>query len=381
MSGNESQEKTEEPTEKKLRDAKDKGKIPRSKDFNTMAVMIAGAAGLWLQGGSMSADLQNMLRSGFSIDRSTIFDERAMLAQLVRVSLEATTVVAPLMILLTIIAVISPMVLGGWAFSMDSVTPKFERVSPLQGLKRMFSASSAMELFKSVLKVILVGAIAFGLVLAYRNKLIAIGGMPLLAAIEEAGSVLLLSFLALSCGLIVISAIDAPFQVWNFNKQQKMSMQEVKDESKEMNGKPEVKQRIRQLQMEFAQARQIDKVAEADVIITNPTHYAVALKYDQESMEAPILLAKGSDDFAQKIRAEAKKHKITIVRVPPLARALFYSTKVDTPIPGQLYLAVAQILAFVQQLRLARRAGVAPPLTPRPRLPKGFLEQYEGDKS
>lgn len=378
--GGDSQEKTEEPTEKKIREAKEKGQIPRSKDFNTMAIMIAGAVGLWLQGERMAMDLQEMLRGSFSIKRADLLADHIMVVHLTRVTFEALSAIAPLLALLTVIALISPIVLGGWSFSMDSVTPKWERVSPAAGLKRMFSVRSLMELIKGILKVLLVGSIAAGLIFAYKERLLSIGSLPLFSAIEEAGGLLLLAFVALSCGLIIISAIDAPFQLWQFTKQQKMSMQEVRDESKEANGKPEVKQRIRQLQMEYSQQRMIDQVPEADLIVTNPTHFAVALKYDQNTMEAPQVLAKGSDEFAQRIREVATKNRVPIVRVPPLARALFYSTRINSSIPGDLYLAVAQVLAFVQQVRLARRAGVPPPPTPRPKVPEEFLRKYEGDK-
>lgn len=378
-SGGDSQEKTEEPTEKKLRESKEKGQIPRSKDFNTMSIMIAGAAGLWLQGENMADQLQLMLRGSFQIDRADLLADHVMVTHLIRVTLEALLAIAPFLVLLAVVAMISPIVLGGWSFSMDSVTPKWERVSPMSGFKRMFSLNSLMELLKGVLKVVLVGSIAVGLILVYQDKLLVIGSLPLYSAIREMGQVLLISFVALSCGLILISAIDAPFQIWQFTQKQKMSMQELKDESKEANGKPEVKQRIRQMQMQYSQQRMIDQVPKADVIITNPTHFAVALKYDQENMEAPRLLAKGTDEFALRIREVAKKHRVPIVRVPPLARALFYSTRVDAQIPGALYLAVAQILAFVQQVRVARRAGVQPPVTPRPKVPKEFLAKYEGD--
>ena len=377
--GDDSQEKTEEPSEKKLREAKDKGQIPRSKDFNTMMIMIASAIALWLQGKNMAMDLQQMLRTSFSVSREDLLGDHIMITHLIRVCTEALMAIAPFLGLVTVVALLSPMILGGWAFALDSVQPKWERVSPMAGFKRMFSVNSLMELFKGILKVILVGLIAVGLISLYLDKLLVIGAMPLHSAIREAGSILLISFIALSCGLFAIAAIDAPFQVWQFTEKQKMSMQEVRDESKEANGKPEVKQRIRQLQMEYAQQRMIDQVPNADVIITNPTHFAVALKYDQNSMEAPLVLAKGTDEFALRIREIAKKHRVPIVRVPPLARALFYSTKVDAAIPGALYLAVAQILAFVQQVRLARREGVTPPPTPRPKVPKGFLEKYEGD--
>ena len=377
--GGDSQEKTEDPTEKKLREAKEKGQIPRSKDFNTMAIMIASAVALWLQGETMAADLMDMLRGSFTIDRADLLDEHIMMKHLIRVSLEALVAIAPFLALVTVVALLSPIILGGWSFALDSVVPKFERVSPMSGMKRMFSVNSLMELIKGILKVVLVGAIAVGLIALYQDKLLVIGAMPLFSAIHEAGSILLISFIALSCGLFAIAAIDAPFQVWQFTQKQKMSMQEIKDESKEANGKPEVKQRIRQMQMQYSQQRMIDQVPKADVIITNPTHFAVALKYDQNSMEAPLVLAKGTEEFAMRIREIAKKNRVPIVRVPPLARALFYSTKVDAAIPGPLYLAVAQILAFVQQVKVARRAGVTPPPIPRPKVPKGFLEKYEGD--
>lgn len=377
--GDDSQEKTEDPTEKKLRESKEKGQIPRSKDFNTMAIMITSAVALWLQGGAMAADLQQMMRSSFKVDRADLLADHIIVTHMIRVTLEALLAIAPFLVLVTIVALLSPIVLGGWSFALDSVVPKWERVSPMSGFKRMFSVNSLMELFKGILKVLLVGAIAVGLISLYKDKLLVIGAMPLYSAIKEAGSILLISFIALSCGLFAIAAIDAPFQVWQFTQKQKMSMQEVKDESKEANGKPEVKQRIRQLQMQYSQQRMIEQVPKADVIITNPTHFAVALKYDQNSMEAPLVLAKGTEEFALRIREIAKKHRVPIVRVPPLARALFYSTKVDAAIPGPLYLAVAQILAFVQQVRVARRAGVTPPPTPRPKVPKEFLEKYEGD--
>ncbi len=377
--GDDSQERSEEPTEKKLKESRDKGQIPRSKDFNTMAIMIAGALGIWQQGKSMATDLQAMLVGSFSIDRADLLADHAIVSHLIRVTLEAFFAIAPFLVFLLIVALVSPIALGGWAFSLDSVTPKWERVSPLSGLKRMFSVNSLMELFKGILKVLLVGSIAVGLMTLYHQKLLVIGSVPLFLAIKEVGTVLLISFVVLSCGLIAIAAIDAPFQVWQFKKQQKMSMQEVRDESKETNGKPEVKQRIRQLQMQYAQQRMIDDVPKADVIITNPTHFAVALKYDEFSMEAPLVLAKGTEEFALRIREVAKKHRVPIVRVPPLARALFYSTRVDAQIPAPLFLAVAQILAFVQQVRVARREGMPVPLTPRPKVPEDFLQKYEGD--
>lgn len=382
MAGNDSsQERTEEPTEKKLRESREKGQIPRSREFNTMAIMIVGSAVLWMQGAGMAADLQNMLRSSFSIERADLLADHVLFRQMTRVTIEALLVIIPLLAVLFVIALFSPMILGGWSFSLDAVRPKWERVSPMSGLKRMFSVKSLMELLKGILKVVLIGSIATGLIALFREKLLVIGSMPLVHAVEEAGSLLLISFIAMSCGLAAIAAIDAPFQVWEFKKQQKMSVQEVRDESKETNGKPEVKQRIRQLQMQYAQQRMIEQVPQADVIITNPTHFSVALKYDPNNMEAPQLLAKGTEEFALRIREVAKKHRVPIVRVPPLARALFYSTRIDSQIPGPLYLAVAQILAFVQQVRIARREGVPPPPMPRTKVPEDFLAQYEGDNA
>ncbi|MEM9603868.1 MAG: flagellar biosynthesis protein FlhB [Pseudomonadota bacterium] len=371
------QERTEEPTERKLRQAREQGQIPRSREFNTMFIMMAGAVALWTGGQVLIEELLRLMSASFSVERGDLLAPHFIALQLKRFTMDVSVALMPLMIIMLVVALFSPILLGGWSFSLQAMSPKFERVSPLAGIKRMFSARSAMELLKSILKVGLVGAIFYVLFLVYRDEILAMGDLPLRAALVQSAELLLLSFAALSAGLIAVAAIDAPFQVWQFTQQQRMTLQEVKDESKETEGRPEVKQRVRQLQSEFARARMMTEVPKADVIITNPTHFAVALKYKPKTMDAPVVVAKGTDLVAERIRDIAKQHRVPIVSAPPLARAVYYTTPLMAAIPGALYVAVAQVLAFVVNLRNARRNGDPLPKPPNPEIPDGFLDPFE----
>ena len=346
------QDKTEEPTEKRKRDAREKGEIARSKELNTVAVTLAGAGGILAFGGYLAETLLEMMRMNFSLTREIIVDERSMGAFLLTSGKMAIWAVQPILILLFVISFVAPIVLGGFVFSGSLLQPKFSRMNPLSGIKRMFSMNALTELLKALAKFFVILVVAVAVLASDRQALLSIANEPLEQAIIHSLQVVGWSALWMSAGLLLIAAADAPFQLWQTHKKMKMTKQEVRDEYKDSEGKPEVKQRIRQLQREVSQRRMMAAVPQADVIITNPTHYAVALKYDPENgNSAPLLLAKGSDFMALKIREIGAEHKIQILESAALARAIYYSTEVEHEIPAGLYLAVAQVLAYVFQIR------------------------------
>mgnify|MGYP003587253991 FL=1 len=344
-------EKSEDPTEKRKQDSRKKGEIARSRELNTLAVVLAGTGGLLMFGGALGQRIMQMMYKNFSLPREMLLDERYMAISLLQSAQMAGDGLIPLFVVLLIAAIVGPVSLGGWLFSMEALAPKFSRMNPLSGLKRMFSMKSIVELLKALGKFSIVLLVALFVLARARNELIKFASEPLEMAILHSMQVVGWSALWLACGLIAIAVIDVPFQMWDSKQKLKMTKQEVRDEYKDSEGKPEVKGRIRQLQREMAERRMMSAIPEADVIITNPTHFAVALKYDSEKGQAPILLAKGGDFLALKIREIGNEHNIVLLESPALARAVYYSTELEQEIPAGLYLAVAQVLAYVYQLR------------------------------
>ena len=363
------QEKTEQPTPKKLRDAKRKGQVPRSKELNSMTVMVFGALGILFMGAHMITHVLNFMREGFTISRADIFSTRAVFEKFDLAVGEALTAIGPFMFFMAVIAIFTPLAIGGWAFSLEAMAFKTDRINPINGFKRMFSAKGLMELIKAMAKFLVVSLVAIAFLWSKADDFLGLGAQPLALALENGAWLMALSFLVVSSTLILIAAIDVPFQLWDHAQKLKMTLQEVRDELKDTEGKPEVKSKVRQVQQEMAQRRMMEAVPEADVIITNPTHYAVALKYDHDRMAAPLVLAMGKDLIALKIREIAEFHDIEIFEAPPLARALYASCKIDREIPSHLYFAVAQVLAFVFQLRIAREHGTDLPDRPDPYMP------------
>ncbi|MDR0279020.1 MAG: flagellar biosynthesis protein FlhB [Paucimonas sp.] len=345
------QDKTEDPTEKRKTDAREKGEIARSKELNTVAVMLAGALGLLSFGGFLAGALMEIMRSNFSLPREVLMDERYMGIFLLSSGKLAILATQPVLLVLLLAALIGPIALGGWLFAAGSMAPKFSRMNPLAGIKRMFSMHSLAELLKALAKFFVILLVALAVLSADRDDLLAIANEPLDRAIIHSVQVVAWSALWMACGLLIIAAVDVPIQLYQAKQKLMMTKQEVRDEYKQTEGKPEVKQRIRQVQREISQRRMMAAVPEADVIITNPTHYAVALKYDPEKGSAPLLLAKGTDFIALKIREIAVQHNIQLLESPALARSIYYSTELEEEIPAGLYLAVAQVLAYVYQLR------------------------------
>ena len=344
-------EKSEEPTAKRKQDARKKGQIARSRELNTLAIILGGTAGLLIFGGMLGQKILDVMANNFSMPREVLYSERVMGLHLLSALKHAGEGLAPLFLLLLVAAIVGPVALGGWLFSAESMAPKFSRLNPLSGIKRMFSLNSIVELLKALGKFVVVLLVAIFVLNRAKDDLFNIANEPLEAAILHAIETVCWSALWLACGLIIIAAIDVPFQMWSSKKKLMMTKQEVKDEHKDAEGKPEVKGRIRRLQMEMAQRRMMEKVPEADVVITNPPHFSVALKYEEQGNGAPIVVAKGSDHLALKIREIAGEHQVILLESPALARAVYYSTELDEEIPAGLYMAVAQVLAYVYQLR------------------------------
>lgn len=360
------QEKTEEPTAKKLNDAKKKGQVPRSKELNSMTIMVIGSASLMTLGSYMIGSISTMMENGLILSRAEIFDKKALLPRFETSIFDALTGISPFLFLMTVVAIFTPMALGGWAFSGGALAFKGDRISPLKGFKRIFGPQGLMELVKALLKLLFVSMVAMVFLWTYKDDFLGLSSMPLMAALQHGAWLIGMCFLVVSASLIFIASIDVPFQLWDHSKKLKMTLQEVRDEMKDTEGKPEVKSKIRQMQQEMAQRRMMDAVPDADVIITNPTHYAVALKYKHESMAAPIVVAMGKDLIAFRIREIAQENEVEIFEAPPLARALYAQSELKKEIPGQLFFAVAQVLAFVFQLRTARQQGSVMPQRPDP---------------
>jgi len=344
-------EKSEEPTDKKREDTRKEGQIARSKELNTLIVTMAGAIGLLVEGDSIAKMMSYLMTSNFTITREMLMDPGSMAKMLLSSGKYALVVMLPFLIVMTLAAIIGPISLGGWLFAAKSLAPKFSRMNPLAGLKRMFAVTALIELLKSFAKFLIVMIVALVVLSKERNDLVSIAHEPLELAIIHSLQVVGWSTVWMACGLMIIAALDVPWQIYEAHKKLLMTKQEVRDEHKNSDGNPQVKQRIRQLQYEMTQRRMMESVPKADVIITNPTHFAVALKYDPEQGGAPMLVAKGVDFVALKIREIGAHHQILILESPGLARSIYYSTDLDQEIPAGLYLAVAQVLAYVYQIR------------------------------
>lgn len=350
------QDKTEDPTEKRKKDSREKGEVARSKELNTLAIMLVGASALLIYGGALAQDMLELMRLNFTLPREVIVDTGSMGRYLLQSGKIAILALQPVLISLLLAALIGPIALGGWLFAANTMAPKFSRMNPAAGLKRMFSTKALVELLKALAKFFIVLFVALAVLSADIDDLMRIAHEPLDLAIIHSVQLVGWSTLWMACGLLLIAAVDVPVQLWESHKKLLMTKQEIRDEHKDSEGRPEVKQRIRQLQHDMSQRRMMASVPEADVIITNPTHYAVALKYDPEKGSAPVLLAKGSDFTALKIREIAVANDILLLESPALARSIYYSTELDQEIPAGLYLAVAQVLAYVYQIR-QHRAG------------------------
>ncbi|MDQ1362787.1 MAG: flagellar biosynthesis protein FlhB [Pseudomonadota bacterium] len=371
------QERTEQPTPKRQEDARKKGQIARSRELNTMAVMLVSAMAMVMLGKEMIADLGELMKRHMQPSRADIFDVSAMLRLLNEATLDALWLLAPVLVLLVVVALLAPLSIGGWAFSLEAMQPRLNKLDPIKGIRRLFSAKSLVELLKAMAKFALVTAVAIGVIWLQMDEFIQLGSESLEPGLGHAGELLTTAFLYVSAALVLIAAVDVPFQIWDHNKQMRMTRQEIRDEMKDTEGKPEVRSRIRQLQREMAQRRMMEAVPKADVVVTNPTHFAVALKYDPKRMRAPTVLARGTDLVALNIRKIAEENNIARIEAPPLARALYHTTEIGQEIPQGLYLAVAQLLAYVFQLKAVQKNGGKKPAPPPMDVPDEFKRYTE----
>lgn len=351
------QDKTEQATPKRREDARKKGNVARSRELTMAGVTLSGAAALLFLAGPMAGGLVVGFGASFDIERQNIFDTHFMSYALAQFAGVALAELLPLAAVLIVAAIGSTLLIGGWTFSIAAVSFKSERLNPGKGIKRIFSANSLNELVKAMAKFGLIAGIAVVWLWYSVEELLALGRQPVSPAIGRALEICGLSLLVVSSGLVLIALADIPFQLWSYQKKIRMTRREVRDELKDTEGRPEVKSRIRMLQQSIATRRMMSEVPKADVVITNPTHFAVALKYDDSTMGAPRVIAKGQDLIAARIRELATDANVPLFSAPPLARALYRSTRLGQEIPAALYTAVAQVLAYIYQINDAVKTG------------------------
>lgn len=357
-------ERTEPASQKRLEKAREEGQVPRSQELSTFVVLMAAGTGLWLMSGYLSRKLANLMSGGMKIPRDAGFDSALLPERLFDQSLDALVALAPFFILMLVVALVAPMLLTGWLFTWKSLEPDFNRLNPLKGLGRMVSLNSLMELTKALLKAVLIGSVSVWTIWLHKEAVLSLIAAPLLAGSSHMGELIAMSFLAIAGTMILIAAVDAPFKLWDHYRKLRMTKEEVRQESKETEGNPQVKSRIRSQQHAMARKRMMADIPKADVIVTNPTHFAVALRYEEGKMRAPRVVAKGAHLLAFKIREIGEQHHVPLLQAPPLARALYHHTELGDEIPQALYNAVAEVLAYVYQLRRYQEYGERPPHKP-----------------
>ena len=357
-------EKTEQPSQRRLDQAREKGQVARSRELSTFAVLLAGGGTLWFLGASFTQRMVKLMQDGLTLTHDMAFNSGLLLPRLYTLSLDMLITFAPLLLALLLAAAFSPLLLNGWLFSIEALQPKFSKLNPVSGISRMFSSASLVELVKALGKAALVSGVAALVIWSNRDEVLGLSAQAAAASIPQMGHLIGMSFLMIVGAMLLIVLIDVPFQLWDHNKKLMMTKEEVRQEAKETEGDPMVKGRIRQLQREAARRRMMAAIPTADVVVTNPTHYAVALKYSETGMRAPMVVAKGSHLLALRIREIAEENHVPILEAPPLARALHKHTDLGESIPEALYSAVAEVLAYVYQLRRYERQGGAQPRQP-----------------
>ena len=345
------EERTEEPTAKRLEKARSEGRVARSQELSVAAMLIGTSIFLYFMGGYFVESLAEEFAAGFVFDRKLVFSDNIVLENLISLGLKSFFIIIPIFVLTFTIATIAAGAIGGFVLSFEALAPKLSKINPLEGVKRIFGLRALIELVKALAKFLLIGGVLVFVISTSLDSLIELGFKGLKPALSEAGGVIATGMLWVTIPLIIVASIDVPYQVFEYKKKLKMTKQEIKDELKETEGRPEVRAQIRRKQREMAMGRMIDAVAEADVIITNPSEFAVALSYNPGTEEAPQLIAKGVDLIAGQIRDKAKENGVPVFASPLLARALYFTTEVNDHIPESLYYAVAQVIAYVFNLQ------------------------------
>ena len=374
------QEKTQEPTAQKLKKARDDGQVARSTELPAAVIVIGAFLMLMLTGGWLITRLSSVFAQGFVFDRQLIEKPLLLPAHFGDQIFSAFLLVLPVIIFTMVAAIIASGMTGGYLFSFKALMPKGSKINPINGFKRIFGTHALVELGKAILKFVLVAGVLWWSLMSNMDALVKIGQMSLEPALSAAGGMIMQSALWVALSLAVIAMIDVPWQKHSFTKKMRMTVQEIKDEFKQMEGSPEVKAQIRRRQREMSNARMMDRIKDADVVITNPEHFAVALEYDPTGDGAPIMVAKGSDHMAALIRAEAKAHGVHLFEAAPLARAIYFTTEVEQQVPEDLYHAVAQVIAYVFSLEAASPMNPARP-KPQVKIPPSMQFSPDGKKA
>nr|WP_249175006.1 flagellar biosynthesis protein FlhB [Burkholderia ambifaria] len=357
-------DRTEAATPRRREKAREEGQVARSRELASFALLAAGFYGAWLLAAPSGAHLQAMLRGAFAFDRATAFDTHRMLSAAGSASIEGLAALLPILALTGLAALLAPMALGGWLISQKTFELKFDRLNPISGLGRIFSIQGPIQLAMSLAKTLVVGGIGGIAIWRSKDELLGLATQPLGSAVADAMHLVAVCCGTTVAGMLVVAALDVPYQIWQYNKKLRMTKEEVKREHRENEGDPHVKGRIRQQQRAIARRRMMAAVPKADVVVTNPTHFAVALQYTDGEMRAPKVVAKGVNLVAARIRELAAEHNVPLLEAPPLARALYHNVEIEREIPGSLYSAVAEVLAWVYQLRRFRSEGGAFPAAP-----------------
>ncbi|MGY1424010.1 flagellar biosynthesis protein FlhB [Lysobacter sp. A289] len=359
------EDRTEQPTEKRLRESREKGDVPRSRELANVAVLGVTAVALMLLAPGIGTAAQGWLGGALAFNPAILGHPDRLITHAVTLAISLMLPVLPVLAAALVACLIAPALMSGIRFSNKALQPDFKRLNPASGLKRIYGKEGFAELLRSMLRVLLVVGTGALVIIGAVDNLLLMPRMGLHVAIDTGLHTAMTALLAMAGSLALIAAIDVPWQRYQHRSKLKMTKQEVRDEMKQTEGNPEVKARVRQVARQLSQRQTMEAVPSADVVVMNPTHYAVALKYDPDNMRAPRVVAKGVDETALMIRDVAGKHRITVIEAPPLARALYRQAKVDQEIPVKLYAAVAQILSYVYQLKRWQPAhGPAPSLQP-----------------
>jgi flagellar biosynthetic protein FlhB len=357
-------ERTEPASSRRLEQAREEGQVPHSRELGAFLVMSVAAGVFWAMGPWLMQRMAGIVRRGLTIDLPLAQEPQLMMVRFADLSFDALQAFFPLLLALVVAALLSPFLLGSWNFAPKAMMPDLSRLDPLKGLARLVSWSGLVEMLKAIAKAALLGGVAAWVIWSERYDIFAIFAQSLDMGLASAGRLVSFSFFAVVATMLLIVAVDVPFQLWHYHDKLKMTREELKQEGKETEGNPEVKARIRAMQREAARRRMMGAVPTADVIVTNPTHFAVALTY-KSGMGAPKVVAKGRGDIALKIREIGAEHGVPMLEAPPLARALYKHTDLDQEVPATLYAAVAEVLAYVYQLSNWRQVGGNYPQPPR----------------
>jgi flagellar biosynthetic protein FlhB len=358
------QDRTLDPTSKRYEDARKEGQVPRSRDLAHFFVIGSSVAVLALAGSSIAGASRSLLIQGLRFDAAAATEPGRMADRLGQLVADALLALAPVFGVMLLAAIASPLLIGGWLFQPHVIAPDLSRLDPTPGFRRLFSMQAFVGLGKTTLLSVLLGVVGATFIVGHVQQFAALASDALPSALSQLFTLVLTAFALLTMTLAAMAAIDVPYQLISFKNRLKMTVQEVRQEEREMQGDPRLKAQVRKVQREMARRRMMAAVPKADVVVTNPTHFAVALKYMEDRHRAPVVVAKGMDEVAARIRELARSSGVPQLEAPPLARALYQHVELGAEIPAALYTAVAQVLAYIFQLKRHAQGQAARPVEP-----------------